>query len=537
MHDEILNKDGNAFWKSWKKMNGSRDSTATQIGGKTDAKEIANTFAAYFESVYGNNQTPEHEALKVKFESKYLQYFSQHKDDSINPYFISWSEMMNIVAKIKCGKSSSGTCKPEHILFGSPVLICHFHLLFNGLIQHGYVPEDFVKGTITPIIKNPQGDVADPSNYRGITLSCLPAKLFEFAMQCKTAHLLETDDLQFGFKRKTSTNHALFSLKTTVNHFNENGSHVYAAFLDCTKAFDRISHFGLFSKLIDRCIPLCILMCLIYWYLNMICSVKWENETSRSFKVPLGIKQGGINSPDFFGLYINDVATILRNLYIACFIFGIFLAIILFADDLCLLAPTRNALEKMIQHCAAYCKEFGLTFNAAKSKILVFSKSPVEHEKLGPILLNGCKIDYVDSVTYLGATIANDKGISFSSSNDLTKFYRASNSILRAANKPSEEVQMHLLYTCCIPILSYASAVKSYPSRQMQNCSTAVNDALRLIFGFNRWESVRSLRESFGYRSLVELFNSSKRKFENSLLSHRNPVIFHLARNVKSDTE
>ena len=136
-----------------------------------------------------------------------------------------------------------------------------------------------------------------------------------------------------------------------------------------------------------------------------------------------------------------------------------------------------------------------------------------------------------------GATIANDKGISFSSSNDLTKFYRASNSILRAANKPSEEVQMHLLYTCCIPILSYASAVKSYPSRQMQNCSTAVNDALWLIFGFNRWESVRSLRESFGYRSLVELFNSSKRKFENSLLSHRNPVIFHLARNVKFDNE
>ena len=51
--------------------------------------------------------------------------------------------------------------------------------------------------------------------------------------------------------------------------------------------------------------------------------------------------------------------------------YGIFLAMILFADDLCLLAPTRQALNKMIQLCADYCKEFGLTFNASKSKILV----------------------------------------------------------------------------------------------------------------------------------------------------------------------
>ena len=537
LKNDILNKDGHAFWKSWKKLNDTGDSTATRISGKTDAKEIANTFASYFESVYGDHDTPEHEALKTKFEQKYAQYFQQHQNDNIANYFISWSEMMDIVSKIKIGKSSSGTCKSEHVLYGSPVLICHFQLLFNGLIQHGFVPTDFVKGTITPIVKDAQGDISDPSNYRAITLSCLPAKLFEFAIQIKTSHLLGTDDLQFGFKAKTSTSHALFSLKTTVEHFNKKGSDVYVAFLDCTKAFDRISHFGLFSKLIDRAIPLCILMVLIYWYLNMTCNVKWENQTSGSFKVPLGIKQGGINSPDFFGCYIDDVATILRTSNVGCYIFGIFLAFILFADDLCLLAPTRGALNKMIQLCAAYCKEYGLQFNASKSKIMVFSKSSIDHEKLCPILLNGRKVDYVDSITYLGTNIVNNKGFSFSSSNDLTKFYRASNSILRAVNKPSEEVLMQLLYTCCIPILSYASAVKVYSSRQMQDCNTAVNDALRLIFGFNRWESVRALRESFGYKSLVDLFAKAKRKFENSLSSHRNPVISHLYRFIEAERE
>ena len=55
---------------------------------------------------------------------------------------------------------------------------------------------------------------------------------------------------------------------------------------------------------------------------------------------------------------------------------------ILFADDLVLLAPTRQALDKMIQACAAYCKEFGLAFNASKSKVVVFAKTKVDHKNL-----------------------------------------------------------------------------------------------------------------------------------------------------------
>ena len=115
--------------------------------------------------------------------------------------------------------------------------------------------------------------------------------MFEFAIQMKTSLLLQTDELQFGFKKKTSTCHALFTLQSTIDHFLSHGSNVYVAYLDCTKAFDRISHYGLFSKLIKRKIPLCILMCLIFWYLNMSCRVKWGTEMSREFAVPLGINK------------------------------------------------------------------------------------------------------------------------------------------------------------------------------------------------------------------------------------------------------
>ena len=91
---------------------------------------------------------------------------------------------------------------------------------------------------------------------------------------------------------------------------------------------------------------------------------------------------------------------------------------------------------------------------------------------------------------------------------------------------------LQLSHSCCIPILSYASAVKEYPTRQLQDCTKAINDAVRLIFGYDRWESVRTLRESFGYKSLVELFQKAEMKFDASLLSHHNPVIKHLTRNL-----
>ena len=101
------------------------------------------------------------------------------------------------------------------------------------------------RGTISPIVKDVQGDVSDPANYRGVTLGSLPAKLFEHVIQMKTFHLLKTDNLQFGFKWRTSTSPALYALKSTVDYFVSHGSRVYVAFLDCTKAFNRISHYGL----------------------------------------------------------------------------------------------------------------------------------------------------------------------------------------------------------------------------------------------------------------------------------------------------
>ena len=72
---------------------------------------------------------------------------------------------------------------------------------------------------------------------------------------------------------------------------------------------------------------------------------------------------------------------------------------------------------------------------------------------------------------------------------------------------------MRLLYTYAVPILTYASEVKVFSHTEMSNCNVALNDAIRRIFSYHRWESIRTLRQQFGYKDLTTIFALRKRKF------------------------
>ena len=217
LHLNLVNKNGIKFWKQWNALNRIGNNVSSRINGETDENKMADEFASYFESVYGSADGPTYSLLKETFTQEYTEYFRDHINDDIMPFFPTWSDMMDIAKKIEIGKASVGVFRPEHFIFGSPDLLRHFQILFNGMLQHSYVPTEFLNGVITPIVKDSQGDSTSPSNYRGVTLSCLPAKLFELLIQIKTGHLLGTDDLQFGFKSRTSSSHALYAMKSTID--------------------------------------------------------------------------------------------------------------------------------------------------------------------------------------------------------------------------------------------------------------------------------------------------------------------------------
>ena len=253
---------------------------------------------------------------------------------------------------------------------GSPKFLIHLNILFNSLLNHGYVPQEFLNSTITPVIKDRNGDTSSPSNYRPVSLGVLFLQLFEYLLLSKLECYLISDDLQFGFKSKHSTSHAIFVLKSCVDYFQKYGSATFVTFLDCTKAFDKISHYGLFIKLMERGIPLCFLRILIYWYLNIASRCKWNGEFGEYFSVLTGVKQGGVLSPRLFAIYVDDLIKKLRARGIGCHIIEMFVACLFFADDLCLISPTRSAMQELLNLCQEYCSEFNLTFNEKQGQHL-----------------------------------------------------------------------------------------------------------------------------------------------------------------------
>ena len=151
--------------------------------------------------------------------------------------------------------------------------------------------------------------------------------------------------------------------------------------------------------------------------------VKWCNVKSDYFDVLCGSKQGGILSPDFFGIYINDLIIILRKTGIGCHIDRKFIACILFADDLSLLAPTRQSLQRMLKICADYCSRFCLQFNVKKTQIMIFGKMSNVSHLLADISFQGVNIGFVKKCKYLGFHVMSGFNFNISIQKDVCGFY------------------------------------------------------------------------------------------------------------------
>ena len=119
--------------------------------------------------------------------------------------------------------------------------------------------------------------------------------------------------------------------------------------------------------------------------------------------------------------------------------------------------------------------------------------------------------------------IVSGKHLSFSINEDLRGFFESVNSVLSCTSKPKENVLMHLLYSDCLPKLTYGSAVKDLNASEKHQLNFALNNAIRRIFGFRL--STCQIREFYGYDAVGVMFAKAKRKFHGTKHSHDNAVL------------
>ena len=376
MHRSFVSKSQTEFWKSWKQLySKSQPGLHTVVNGVSSKKEIADSFKEHFIKVSKPNNLQRVEHLEASFTEKYLKATNSHANCSCSSYQMSLQNILDAVFSMKKGKCGDDDSIHAEHFFNAPVsLLCRLQRLLNGKLMHECVPHQFQKGTIVPIVKDNTGDKGDLNNYRGITIAPIISKIFEHALRIIFQPFLSTSSYQLGFKKNSSTSLAIQCLKETINYYTSNGSNVYCSFLDASKAFDRLVHAGLFTKLLEQNVPLIFLNLIKAWYSNLQCRVRWGDTISEWFFIKAGVRQGGVLSPDFYCIYVDELAKILSKMRIGCHLRNTFLSILLYADDMALLSPSLKGLQKLLSATKSYCEEWDILLNAKKSKNMSFGK-------------------------------------------------------------------------------------------------------------------------------------------------------------------
>ena len=86
---------------------------------------------------------------------------------------------------------------------------------------------------------------------------------------------LDTCPNQFGFKRNHGTDQCIYVLKEIIDSYRVMNGSVFTCFLDASKAFDRVNHRILFTKLGNRGTPQYIIRILSFWYANQQMCIRW----------------------------------------------------------------------------------------------------------------------------------------------------------------------------------------------------------------------------------------------------------------------
>jgi hypothetical protein len=144
------------------------------------------------------------------------------------------------------------------------------------------------------------------------------------------------------------------------------------------------------------------------------------------------------------------------------------------------------------------------------------------------MLLDNFCIPWLDSVCYIGIYLVGNNRLSFCIGHTKRSFYAAFNSIRAHAKSLNQITQLSLVESYCLPLVTYAIGAISLTQRQLQELNVCWNTAFRVIFGYNRWESVKCFILGLGRLNLVRIIKLLRTRFLFHLLRVNHMVLHNL---------
>ena len=172
-------------------------------------------------------------------------------------------------------------------------------------------------------------------------------------------------------------------------------------FCRCKTAFDTVNRECLWYKLLKLGIKGKMYHAVESLYNNVRCAVNVNDVITPFLNVNLGVKQGCPLSPTLFALYVNDLAEEIKALNCGIEMGDDQLALLLFAEDVVLIGPTEESLQRMLDKLYEWCSKLQLTINKDKTKIIHFR--PVSMQCSQFDFKNGYLVlELTDTYKYLG---------------------------------------------------------------------------------------------------------------------------------------
>ena len=162
-----------------------------------------------------------------------------------------------------------------------------------------------------------------------------------------------------------------YSLAQTVLNRLEKQKGTFLCFVDLKKAYDSVWRDGLFRKMEQEGVPLKLVRA---WYHGVSVRVRVNDVLSSSFVTKVGVRQGDTLSPLLFNIFINGIVQKVKEDGDGGELGDFKIPVLLFADDMVLIADRKDKLERMVEKVRQYCKEWRLEVNVNKTKVMVVSK-------------------------------------------------------------------------------------------------------------------------------------------------------------------
>ena len=491
LQKRLLDSDQISFWKIWHKEFGKKPKVSNCVDGLSDDTCIANHFAATFANICKPSDQFKISALEAKI--AFTEKLATYKGSPCN-----YNDICNIaciesaIGKLSSNKASGyDMLTAEYLKFCHPIVWSSLSMLFYVMLVYSYVPDAFGIGLTFPLLKaDIKGSTACSDAYRGITIMPTISKLFELILLQILNPFIENSKSQFAFKKGFGCAHAIYSVNRIVNHFTSLKSTVNLCSVDISKAFDKVNHHKLFSKMMDRNVPINCISLLACWYEKSIISVRWGSSFSYFVSLETGVRQGSTLSPKLFALFVDEILVRLNQSGLGCHIKGMPFNAIMYADDLLLISISITDLQQMIDICTRVLDSCHLEINPNKTVGLRIG--PRHQVKNCTVNVKGRPLVWKSDLKYLGIFIMGSKTFKCNLQSSRQKFFQAANGIFgKIGLRAPHNLILSLIDTFCIPVLLYGVEALSLTKSDRNTLDFTYSTTFFKIFNVKETATIR----------------------------------------------